>query len=299
MPLDPRAKRLLDLLAANRGSAVETAPAGRRAGLQQLALLAAGAGPQVAEVRDLEIASPAGSVTVRMYDAEPQARRPALLFLHGGGWIAGGLDTHDSFCRTLAVHGRCRVAALDYRRPPEHPHPAAVQDGLAALDWLTAQGGPVAIGGDSAGAHIAAEVCGRRREQVALQLLVCPILDPAGALPSRLIYAEGYFIDGETFARDRRCYFGSDARAVNLLETDLRGLPPTLVHVAEFDPFRDEGLAYADRLAAAGVPVRRSEHAGMIHYFYALAGAIPAARPMIEALAREMGDVLTAAPSRP
>jgi acetyl esterase len=309
MSIDPRAKRLLDLLAAARGplDTADISPAARRAGLDQLADLAAGPPMAVAEVRDLWISTPGGeTLGARLYDPAPGEVQAALVFLHGGGWVAGSLKTHDALCRALAVHGRCKVLAPDYRRPPEHPHPAAVQDGLAALSWLAGEGdrlsvdpARIGVGGDSAGAHAAAEVCrlvcaadpqwdGPRP---ALQLLICPILDPAGALPSRQEFRDGHFIDPDTFARDRTAYFGAPDQVVSLLDgSDLRGLPSTLIHAAQYDPFRDEALAYADQLTAAGVQVRSTLHPGMIHYFYALAGAIPAARPILETMGRELAE---------
>ncbi|MGC1304720.1 MAG: alpha/beta hydrolase fold domain-containing protein, partial [Caulobacteraceae bacterium] len=178
------------------------------------------------------------------------------------------------------------------------------QDGLCALDWL-ARTGPMlgvdpqrlCVAGDSAGAHVAAEIVLAAREgggaRPALQALICPILDPNGTSPSRTLFADGYFIDPRTFVHDRRAYFGRHEATASLLErADLAKAPPTLIHAAEFDPFRDEALAYAGRLEAAGVAVRATVHDGMIHYFYALTGAVPAGRLIVEAIGREIGAAL-------
>jgi acetyl esterase len=308
--IDPRAKRLLDLLAAAKGadagSGADVSPEARRAALDQLADLAAGPPPPVAEVRDIAVE---GGPRLRLYDPAPGHLGAALLFLHGGGWTAGSLKTHDTLCRTLALHAGCKLLAVDYRQPPEHARPAAVEDGLKALAWLAQQAQAlgvdvrrIGVAGDSAGAHVAAELALQARDlaerdpaapRLALQLLICPILDPSGALPSRLEFRDGHFIDPEVFARDRQGYFGGEDQAVSLLaRPDLHGVAPTLIHAAAFDPFRDEALAYAERLEGSGVAVQATLHPGMVHYFYALAGAIPAARPIVEMIGRQVSEAL-------
>jgi acetyl esterase/lipase len=318
LSIDPRAKRLLDLLAVARGSGsgADVSPAARRTALNQLAELAAGPPPAVAEVRDLAVE---GVPPMRLYDPAPGQVGGAVLYLHGGGWTAGSLETHDVLCRSLALHSGCKLVAVDYRQPPEHPRPAAVEDGLGALAWLARQATElgvdprrIGVAGDSAGAHVAAELALRARDQagsdwtqpdraqsdpaaprLALQLLICPILDPSGALPSRQEFRDGHFIDPDVFARDRQGYFGGEDQVASLLaRPDLQGLPPTRIHAAEFDPFRDEALAYAQKLEGAGVEAQASLHAGMIHYFYAVAGALPAARPIVEAIGRQIGEIL-------
>jgi acetyl esterase len=312
VPIDPRAKRLLDLLAAAKGnssdigSGADVSPTARRAALDQLADLAAGPPPALALVRDLAVE---GVPRLRLYDPAPGQIGGAVLYLHGGGWTAGSLETHDVLCRSLALHSGCKLLAADYRQPPEHPRPAAVEDGLVALAWLAQHAADlgvdvrrIGLAGDSAGAHVAAELALRARDQanadraaprLALQLLICPILDPAGALPSRQEFRDGHFIDPEVFARDRQGYFGGEDQVASLLSrTDLSGLPPTRIHAAEFDPFRDEALAYAQQLERAGVEVQATLHAGMVHYFYALSGAIPAGRPIVEVIGRQIGQIL-------
>jgi acetyl esterase/lipase len=295
MPLDRRAERLLAMLAATQGAVggPET-PAARRQALRGLAEMADDAG-EPADVRDLHCLGPGGEIGLRLY-APPGAGEtilPGLVFFHGGGWVAGDLATHDGLCRRLASAAGCRLIAVDYRRAPEHPFPAAFDDALAATRWVAAHAGALgvdasrlAVGGDSVGGGLAAAVTQAARDagapRLALQVLICPILDADREAGSRADFADGYFISRAALARDLAAYLpagtrADDPRVSPLRADDLSRLPPAIVHTAEFDPFRDEGEAYAERLRAAGVPVRSERHAGQVHYFYAMARAIPAA----------------------
>ena len=292
MPLDRRAERLLAMLAAAHGDADAPQPAAaRREALRALAV-AADERSALATVTDGAFEGPAGAVPLRLYapvDADGQ-RLPALVFFHGGGWVAGDLDTHDGFCRRLCAASGWRLIAVDYRRAPEHAFPAALEDCLAATRWAGGQAASLgidparlAVGGDSVGAGLAAAVAQALRDgpgpRLALQLLVCPILEVGRAVGSREAFADGYFISRSAFAGDLADYApgvaADDPRLSPLRAASLARLPPAVIHTAEFDPFRDEGEAYAARLASAGVPVRAHRHDGMIHYFYALARAIP------------------------
>ena len=275
----------------------------RRAGLAGLTAAVGGEAPGVEAVEDLQTPGPAGPLTLRRYRPK-DAGGGAILFLHGGGWVAGGLDTHDGVCRRLANASGCQVFALAYRLAPEHPFPAGLKDALSALQWLADQGvshgvdpAKLVLAGDSAGGNLAAAACLMARDRggpaIALQVLICPILDLAGESASRDAFAEGYFLSRTTMGRDLIDYlpvgaYLGDPRLSPLHASDLAGLPGTHIHVAEFDPFRDEGLAYAERLTAAGGPVCCTQHAGMIHYFYAMPGAIPYA----ETALREIGDAV-------
>jgi acetyl esterase len=308
MPLDRRAGRLLAMLAATEGApqALET-PAARRQALRSLAEMADDS-RAAADVRDLRCRGPGGEIGLRAY-APPGAGQmilPGLVFLHGGGWVAGDLATHDGLCRRLALAADARVIAVDYRRAPEHPFPAAFEDALAAVRWVAAHAGALgvdaarlAIGGDSVGGGLAAAVTQAVRDagapRLALQVLICPILDVARAAGSRVAYGDGYFISRAAFARDLAAYLpprsgADDPRLSPLRAADLARLPPAIVHTAEFDPFRDEGEAYAERLRAAGVPVRQARHAGQIHYFYAMAQAIPAAHAAAAKIGAQMRE---------
>ncbi|MER2263708.1 alpha/beta hydrolase [Methylobacterium oxalidis] len=304
MTLDPHACRFLEMIAI--GGVSEPTVAGRRAALRNLARLAA-RGAEPAETRDLILPGPAGPLHARLYGppGAGSAPRPGLLFFHGGGFVAGDLDTHDGICRALAAASLCRIVSVAYRLAPEHPFPAAVEDARASLAWVAAQAprlgidaGRLAVGGDSAGAGLAAILGQEAREggpPIAAQLLLCPVLDAVGAGASRTDYASGYFLDAATIARDIEALGvrdPADPRLSPLRAARLAGLPRALIHTAEYDIVRDDGTAYAARLAEAGVPVRHTCHAGMIHFFYGLGPLIPAGRPALAAIGRELAEIL-------
>jgi acetyl esterase len=314
MSLDHRARRFVQMMEASggRGSRRST-PAERRAALVTMAEMADAADACRVTGEDSYVDGPAGALPLRIYRRLDDQRRlaPVTLFFHGGGWVAGGPETHDGLCRRLCQASGSRVVLVDYRLAPEHPFPAALDDCAAALDW-TARHGPaagldptrLAVAGDSVGAGLAAAVCAMARRtggpDIRLQVLICPILDP-GASETRLSArgGDGAFITRRMFQRDLVHYLGGsgatadDPRISPLRAPDFEGLPPALIETAEFDPFRVEGQAYANALAAAGTSARVRVHPGMIHYFYALARAIPYARQAAEAIgadiARHMG----------
>ncbi len=219
----------------------------------------------------------------RLYAAAPAGAEalPALLFLHGGGFVIGGLETHDSLCRQLALRSRGAVVALDYRLAPEHPFPAAVDDTWAALDHLAAHAQAfgldttrLAIGGDSAGGTLAAvgAIHARdRRLRLAMQLLITPGTAAHAETASRRLFAEGFLLDAAAIAWffDHTIAFHHrrDRRFAPLEAPDLDGVAPACVVLAECDPQVDEGIAYADRLRAAGVPVRLELVRGLVHDF--------------------------------
>ncbi len=285
--LDPCAARLLHMLAAGETAApVRPSAQDRRESLRALADLAADLCPPDVTVQALTWpATDGGTMNLRRYArSSGEAERPAaMLYLHGGGWVAGDLDTHAGVCGALAASSGCHVFALDYRRPPEHPFPGPLSDALDALACLARSGGPLVLAGDSAGANIAAAcLLDPRAPPVALQLLICPILDLPRTTGSREMFGRGFFLSAERLSIDAEDYLQGVSpaapQASPLRARDLSHLPPTLIHVAACDPFRDEALAYAERLEAAGAPVSATVHPGMIHYFYALPRAIPYAR---------------------
>lgn len=276
------------------------------------------AGSPVLDVADRTLPGPAGPLAVRVYTPAhslPDATLPGLLYLHGGGFVCGDLDTHDALCRNLCDSSGCRLVAVDYRRAPEHPFPAAVEDAYAATAWMIGQAhalrldpARIAIAGDSAGATLAAVVCQRvsrtHPRALALQLLLCPILDWSLAWSrdgmedsnSRRQFGRGYLLDRDAIARELACYLAAghdprDPRVSPLRAADLGGQPPTHIHTAEYDPLRDDGRAYAERLRAASVAVSHTCHAGMIHLFYGFGRLVPYARA---ALGRIGGDVRAA-----
>ncbi len=307
MPLDPRAKRLLDTVAlgARAGSGPVTA-AERRRSFRALMALGGGPGPAM-PVRDASVPGPAGPLPVRLY-APAEAPAPGLVFFHGGGLVAGDLDTHDALCRRLAAAAGCRVVAVDYRLAPEHPFPAAQEDAVAAVRAVAAttqefglDPGRLAVGGDSGGATLAAVAAGACRDagepRLRLLLLLCPVLDLATERPSRVAFGQGYLLDRATMARDLADALPegvapSDPRVSPLRAARVEGLPPTVIHTAEFDPLRDEGEAYAARLREAGVPVRHTCHPGLIHHFLALDRLIPAAGPALAGVGAEMREAM-------
>jgi acetyl esterase len=254
----------------------------------------------VHDVADRRIPAAGGDIGVRIYT--PRAldageSLPLLLHFHGGGWIAGDLDTHDSIARYFSRHADAIVVAVDYRLAPEHRFPVAVDDAYAGLTWAVAHAGEirgdaarVAVAGDSAGGNLAAVVCqlakARGGPSIAFQALIYPSVDfdLTAAYPSRSQFGGGdYFLSTRDMELFRSHYLRDsasevrDARASPIAASDLRGLPPALVVTSGCDLLRDEGRAYADRLAAAGVPVEYRCFEGTIHAFMSFAAAIPMA----------------------
>jgi acetyl esterase/lipase len=293
MPLDPRAKRFLDRLAAlNPPSVLALTASERRTGLRQL-LSFSGPAQSVAEITERTVPGPSGMpLTLRIYrPAAVVTPAPALVYFHGGGLVAGSLDTHDPICRALTNSSGCVLFSVDYRLAPEFPFPAAIADGCHATAWVADNAQELGIDrkrlgicGDSAGATLAAVVCQTVIEtgavKLALQFLLCPILDFHATTPSRHEYASGYLVDQATLEHDLQHYLGADGdpahpRISPLRVADVRGLPPTCIHTAEFDPLRDEGAAYAARLQEAGIQTLYTCHSGMIHLFYGLGQLIP------------------------
>src|SRR5580658_9788641 len=247
MPLDHRARRLLDMMAATgSGADARASVAERRGGLVALAAMADDASTAIA-VEDRDVPGPAGQLPIRLYSPlEPSGDAlPGLVFFHGGGWVAGGLDTHDGLCRRLCAAAACKIIALDYRLAPEHPFPAALMDCLLAVNWV-ANHAPslgldrsrIAVGGDSVGAGLAAAVTQIARDAggppIALQVLICPILEVGRRTGSREEFGEGYFISHAAFQRDLADYASlgaamDDPRLSPLCAAGLRGLPPALI----------------------------------------------------------------------
>jgi acetyl esterase len=306
MPLDPDAKRLLDMmaLAGSKNAASVTIETRRNAFARLMSL--SGSGLPIESVAERTIPGPGGALPLRLYtpQAAPGRPPPALVYFHGGGLVAGSLDTHDALCRVLTEGTGARVIAVGYRLAPEHKFPAAILDGQAATTWICSNAAEleidprrIGVAGDSGGGTLAAVVCqtahAAQAPPIALQLLLCPVLDFGPESPSRQEFAKGYLLDRTTLERDLANYSTgnldrTDWRVSPLRAVDVSGLAPAFVHTAEFDPLRDEGAAYADRLARAGVPVHHTCHPGMIHHFYGLTTIIPAARTAVEAICREV-----------
>jgi acetyl esterase len=254
--------------------------------------------PALRSVEDRVVPGPGGGVPVRVYRPESDAATlPVLTFFHGGGWVFGNLDSHDHVCRALAHEAGCLVVAVDYRLAPEHKFPAALDDCHAVTDWLAANapelggdGARIAVGGDSAGGNLAAAVCLAARERggpaLAFQLLIYPATDHTADTDSLERNAIGYLLTRDAIEWCKYQYLrdAEDARdplASPLLADDLAGLPPALVQTAEFDPLLDEGTAYAERLAAAGVATEHLTYAGMVHGFVRMGALIDDANTAI------------------
>ena len=249
----------------------------------------------IGETRDLAAPGPAGEMRLREYaPAEADERaEAAILFMHGGGCVIGDLETHDIFCRTLCHDIGATVFSLDYRLAPEHRFPAAVDDTVAALTWLSHEAATlgidprrIAVAGDSAGAGLAAvalhETKGELAAPVRGQALIYPALDLRGRSPSRKELADQFPIPREMIEWFFNHYFGSawpiaDPRASPVLYEDYTGLPPALIITAGHDPLRDEGAEYAERLSAAGVPVEYECCKGTIHGFMNMGRVLRAA----------------------
>jgi acetyl esterase len=281
MPIDPEVQIILDQLAAVGGPAItEQTVEQVRTMFEAMAALSADAEP-VAVVEDRTIPGPGGTIPIRVYRPAP-GLLPALVYFHGGGWVIGGITTHDTTCRALANRVGCVVVSVDYRLAPEHPFPAAADDACAATVWvaehardLDVDPARIAVGGDSAGGNLAAVVALMARDRhgpgLAFQLLVYPVTDCGLDTASYDANAEGYLLTRDAMRWFWNHYCPGDDRmqpyASPLQAGDVAGLPPALVITAEFDPLRDEGEAYARRLADAGVAVDCRRYDGMIHGF--------------------------------
>jgi acetyl esterase len=314
MSLDVHVKALLDQMKTMALPKMwELGPQAARAAMKMG--IFRGSDSPIGKVEERNIPGPAGFIPLRVYT--PLGVRddtlPGLVFFHGGGFVIGDLDTHDGLCRQLANASGCRVISVAYRLAPEHKFPAAVDDAYAAVSWVAeharefgVDSDRIAVGGDSAGGNLAAVVCQLAKERggpkIALQLLLYPATESGVDTPSRVALAEGYLLEKKSIEWFLQQYVERgtdpiDPRLSPLLAPDLSGLPPAHIHTAEFDPLVDEGKAYADKLAAAGVEVEYTCHPGMIHHFFCLAGAIPYARTAIANAGAAMKQAL--APGRP
>jgi acetyl esterase len=282
MPLDPQARKFLDLLATLDVPELGTVPVerSRREGAQRRAAMPPG---PAALVSDHLLARPNGERLLRLYKPlDAVAPLPVLIWFHGGGWVLGSVIESDAECRHLTVRSGCAVVSVDYSLSPEHPHPTALHEAYAALEWVHANAprlgldpARVAIGGDSAGGNLAACTARLARDRkgppLAYQLLIYPVTDiTTFDRPSHLENADGYFLTRDTMQWFSDQYVPTvadraDPNVSPLHAPDLSGLPPAFVATAEFDPLRDEGEAYAKRLTEAGVPVSYKQYLGMIH----------------------------------
>jgi len=298
MPLDPQAKTLLDQIASVNGPKLHTlsAPDARRVTGSMFQ-----APPEkiekVFKIENRKIPGPAGSIPIRVYTPEGPGPFPVLVFFHGGGWVICDLDSHDAPCLLLTNKAGCVTVSVDYRLAPEHKFPAGVEDCFAATKWvaehakeLNVDANRLAVGGDSAGGNLSAVISQLARDaggpKIALQLLIYPATEAELDTQSHKTFTD-YFL-----TRDDILWFWAhylrgpadrkDPRVAPALAKSFKGLPPALIITAEFDPLRDEGEAYGEKLRAAGVPVTISRYEGMIHGFVSMSDVLDKGKQAID-----------------
>lgn len=311
MPLHPQAEQFLTHLKSQRQLALEKLPIEMS---RQALLMSSGlcrGCPTLARLEDLQIPGPGGPLRIRLYVPQGEGPWGVSLYFHGGGWVLNSVETHDDLVRRLAVAGDCIFLSVDYRLAPEHPYPAAIQDGYAALLWAAEHasewgGDPrrLAVAGDSAGGNIATVLCLLNRDRsgppIRSQTLIYPITDCDFDRASYHAFSEGYFL-----TRSQMVWFWdqylpdvgrrTDPYAAPLRAGSLAGLPPALIITAEYDPLRDEGEAYAAALQEAGVPVTLRRYEGMIHAFVKRVEIFDAAHDAIALIGAHLKQTLGAA----
>lgn len=306
--LDPEIQVVLDRINAQEGPpshAVSVAEL--RAGHEDEAHELSGPGEPVAEVLELELPGPGGNVPVRAYRPAGDGPLPVVAYFHGGGWVVGSLDSFDTVCRALANASGAVVASVAYRLAPDHRFPAALDDCLSCTRWLAAEAGGLgadasrlAVAGDSAGGSLAAVVARRVRDEggppLRAQALIYPVTDAAADTASYREFAEGFGLSALGMARYWTLYLDGAGALVPdaspLRAGDLAGLPPAIVITAAADVLRDEGEAYADALAAAGVPVSRRRYPA-VHGFWRWLAATRLSREAVDSVGAELRKALS------
>ncbi len=312
MALDPIVRKLLDAAAAAGRPALNSLPPVEARRFMRETRPAT-EGPKLDTVGhvDRTIPGPAGAIPVRVYrpnSANPAAKLPVLVYLHGGGWVIGDIETHHTLCQRLSESGGLLVVSVDYRLAPEHKFPACVEDSWAATEWVAANaaeiggdGTRLAVGGDSAGGNLAAVVALMARDKGApklgFQLLIYPAVDALADTGSMAKNADGYLLTRvamEWFYDLYQCTRAdrTDWRFSPLRAATLAGVCPAMVITAGFDPLRDEGRAYAERLAHDGVVVEAVDYSSMIHGFFGMPGPLSQSRRGIVAAAQATRDAL-------
>ncbi|MFN9773727.1 MAG: alpha/beta hydrolase [Burkholderiales bacterium] len=290
----PQARALLDLIEKSGIPATHTlTPAEARRFYRERRAFTQPDAPALPVVRDLQADGPAGPIPLRLYRPVAEGTLPVLVYYHGGGWVIGDLDTHDVLCRQLALQAGCAVVAVDYRMGPEHRFPAAVDDCVAATRWvrtnaasLGVDASRLAVGGDSAGGNLAAVVALVARDAgnlpIAFQLLIYPATDQRRVAPSHTTNAQGYLLTADSMRYYHDHYIDDpkhdlDWRASPLLAPSLAKLPPAFVLVAGYDPLRDEGVQYAQKMTEDG------SRATLVSFERQIHGFVPMGRALEEA----------------
>jgi acetyl esterase len=318
MSLDPALADLLDKMATSasyvRPADTDLAGARRSHEADARRFTPPGQRAAVADVRDTRIAAPAGPLPMRIYRPLSSATPlPVIVWYHGGGWTTGSLETGDIVARALSSGTPAVVVSVAYRLSPEHPWPAATEDAAAALQWVSAHidelgGAParIAVGGDSAGGNIAAVVAQLTRDsgpRLAAQILLYPVLDldldRSDRYPSLRDNANGYYVTRDELRWCVRNYLPAGADPADplispALHTDLANLPATVIAVAQYDPLRDQGTAYAKALRVTSVPVTVHPGFGLIHGCFDMLGVTAAARDEIDRVLRSVREALAA-----
>ncbi|MBT8477268.1 MAG: alpha/beta hydrolase [Gemmatimonadetes bacterium] len=301
MPLAPEYEAMFSALAEEPGPKIsDLSPAEGR----EMYRVMRAVNPElsIGAVEDRQIETEVGSIPIRIYRPSTEGPLPIVMNFHGGGWVIGDLDTADSVCRGLSEAASCIVISVDYRLAPEHVYPAAVDDAYAATCWAAANAdelggsGKLAVTGESAGGNLATVVCQKARDEngprIDFQLLAYPVVDHDLSRPSYDENGEGYLLEKSTMIWFWDHYCPPERRnepaACPLLAESLADLPPAVVLTAEFDPLRDEGKAYADALAAAGVPAKLICYDGLVHDFLATAAVFQCSRAAFEEAAAEL-----------
>jgi acetyl esterase len=296
---------VLTMMAAAEGPQMhQVDPTTARTMMQAMTGMLERPAPALARKEDMTVPGPGGPVPIRIYQAKaPTGPGPVLAYYHGGGWVIGDIDTHDSLCAEIAVQTGWTVVSVDYRLAPEHPFPAATEDCLAVTRWVA--GAEAVLGhevtgqipaGDSAGGNLAAAVSRELNGEVKLlaQWLIYPGVDMTAAGGSMEEFAEGFLLTAEGMAWFMAHYAPDPAHpwASPLQASEWDGLPPALVFTCGLDPLRDQGRAYAARLAATGHRLVFREAAGQIHGCMQLRGAIPSAQADLEAQLADLKALL-------
>jgi acetyl esterase/lipase len=313
MPLDPLAKRFLTMMAAAApADRARPSVSERRQSLAKLMQFTKAETISVTAI-DGTLPGPGGNLNYRLYApaGSVDEAAPGFVFFHGGGMIAGSIETHDLIAAALSEATRCRLVSVEYRLAPEHQFPAAIEDAIAATEFVSQNAASLGIdparlvvGGDSAGGTLAAVVCQHAQRSggpaILAQCLICPVLDFEDVSPSRDAFAEDHLIGRATLQADLADYLPdgtdpADVRVSPLRALNLAGLPTAIIHTAEFDPMRDEGNAYARKLLAAGVTVEHVCHDGMVHNFHALGAVLPQGRLVLAQIGEQVRRVVAIA----
>jgi acetyl esterase len=313
MPLDPLVKAFLDRAAAiPRPKTWEVPPAVMRQSFAAMMQMAAAKDVAIGKVENFTIPGPADEIRARSYvPVAAVGPLPTLIYFHGGGFVAGGLESHDGLCRLFCAEGGFKVIAVDYRLAPEHRYPAAIDDAWTATQWIEANAaelgvdaGRIAVGGDSAGGMLAAIVTQLAREKgglrIAFQLLLFPNTQIGSETQSLKEFAVGYFLERRAIEYFYSLYLPPEAdknspKVSPLRARDFAGLPPAYIMLAGYDPLHDEGLAYAEKLRAAGVKVTVQDYADLVHGFIYLQTVLPQAHDAVAAAAKAVKQALDAA----